>query len=176
MSLEGWSRRRLNIRVHRAEKLTLEEIRWFVRASEGIRLESEDRWQGYSWVERVVVEQEYGWQGKVAWGLLRRCIEKVTGVSRAQVTRLIARYAAAGRVEAAFSGALHGAVIGTLKSLESAFAKSRVRPSGGILIREDGGYCDRRILWRYRSCITTARASRRSPSSWTSTARRCGST
>ena len=35
----------------------------------------------------------------MAWGLLRRHIEKTTGLSRAQVTRLIARYTASGRVQ-----------------------------------------------------------------------------
>ena len=38
--------------------------------------------------------------GKAARGLVRRYIEKMTGLSRAQVTRLIARYTASGRVQA----------------------------------------------------------------------------
>ena len=42
--------------------------------------------------------QQYAQQGKVARGLLRRYIVKMTGLSRAQVTRLIARYTASGRV------------------------------------------------------------------------------
>jgi len=39
-------------------------------------------------------------QGKAARGLLRRYVERMTGLSRAQVTRLIARYTATGRVVA----------------------------------------------------------------------------
>jgi transposase InsO family protein len=88
----------LNISVHEAEKLSLEEIRGFVEASGGIRFESEDRKQVYSWVERVLVQQEYMRQGKAGRGLLRRYLEKMTGLSRAQVTRLIGRYAASGQV------------------------------------------------------------------------------
>jgi hypothetical protein len=49
-------------------------------------------------MERVPVEHEYAQQGKAARGLLRRNIEKMTGLSRAQVTWLIARYTASGRV------------------------------------------------------------------------------
>jgi transposase InsO family protein len=90
----------VNIRVHEAEKLGLEAIRRFVEASKGISFESEDRQQLYGWVERVLVRQAYQQQGKVAKGLLRRYIEKMTGLSRAQLTRLIARYTASGRVEA----------------------------------------------------------------------------
>ena len=48
----------------------------------------------------MLCEQEYGRQGKASRGLLRRYIEKITGMSRAQVTRLIGRYMASGRVGA----------------------------------------------------------------------------
>ena len=85
--------------MHQAEKLSLEGIRRFVEASEEIRFEGANRGQVYGWVERVLVEHEYAQQGKVGRGLLRRYIEKMTGLSRAQVTRLIARYAASGRVQ-----------------------------------------------------------------------------
>jgi transposase InsO family protein len=89
----------VNVSVHQAEKLSLEGIRRFVEASEEIRFEGANRGQVYGWVECVLVEHEYVQQGKAARGLLRRYIEKMTGLSRAQVTRLIARYAAIGRVQ-----------------------------------------------------------------------------
>jgi hypothetical protein len=88
----------LNISVHEAEKLSLEGIRDFLAASEGIRFQSGHRQQLYDWVERVLIQQEYGSQGKAARGLVRRYVEKMTGLSRAQVTRLIALYTARGRV------------------------------------------------------------------------------
>ena len=84
--------------MHEAEKLSLEAIGRFVEASEEIRFTSQGRQQVYGWVEQVLVEQEYAQQGKVARGLVRRYIEKMTGMSRSQVTRLIARYTATGRV------------------------------------------------------------------------------
>jgi len=89
----------VNVSVHQAEKLNLEGIRRFIEASEEIRFAGANRGQVYGWVERVLVRQEYAQQGKAARGLLRRYIEKMTGLSRAQVTRLIARYAASGRVQ-----------------------------------------------------------------------------
>jgi len=90
----------VNIRMHEAEKLSLEAIGCFIAASQEIQFEAEDRQQLYGWVERVLVEQEYAQQGKAARGLLRRYVERMTGLSRAQVTRLIARYTATGRVVA----------------------------------------------------------------------------
>jgi transposase InsO family protein len=79
--------------------LSLEGIGRFVEASEEIRFEGKNREQVYGWIERVLIQQEYAGQGKAARGLVRRYIEKMTGMSRAQVTRLIARYAATGRVQ-----------------------------------------------------------------------------
>jgi predicted DNA-binding transcriptional regulator AlpA len=88
----------LNISVQETEKLSLEEIRRFVEASEAIQLAGEKREQVYGWIERVLCEQQYPRQGKAARGLLRRYIEKMTGMSRAQVTRLIGCYKASRRV------------------------------------------------------------------------------
>ena len=85
--------------MHEAEKLSLEAICRFVEASEEIRFESADRSQVYGWIERLLVGQEYVAQGKAARGLVRRYIEKMTGLSRAQVTRLIGRYTAQGQVQ-----------------------------------------------------------------------------
>ncbi len=68
----------MNISVHEAEKLSLEAIGRFVEASEEIRFEGADRSQVYGWVERLLVGQEYGIQGKSARGLVRRYIEKMT--------------------------------------------------------------------------------------------------
>ncbi len=84
--------------MHEAEKLSLEAIGRFVEASEELRFEGENRQQVYGWVERLLVQQEYAQHGKAARGLVRRYIEKMTGMSRAQVTRLIARYTATGQV------------------------------------------------------------------------------
>jgi transposase InsO family protein len=91
----------LKISVHEAEKLSLEQIRGFIAASEELRFESENRIQRYAWVERMLIEQQYASQSKAARGLLHRYIEKMTGLSRAQVTRLIASYSARGRVRLA---------------------------------------------------------------------------
>src|SRR6202451_1274041 len=84
--------------MQEAERLSLEEIRQLLEASEGIRFAGVKRAQIYGWIELVLCEQEYARQGKASRGLLRRYIEKITGMSRAQVTRLIGRYMASGRV------------------------------------------------------------------------------
>ena len=86
--------------MHEAEKISLDGIEAFLNASEEIRFEGENRQQVYGWVEQVLRQQQYPQQGRKARGLLRRYLEKMTGLSRAQVTRLIARYRAHGEVRA----------------------------------------------------------------------------
>jgi transposase InsO family protein len=89
----------LTTSVHEAETLNLEQMEAFLRASEGIRFEGESAKQVYPWMERVLCQQQYHQQGRGARGLVRRYLAKMTGLSRAQVTRLIARYGHCGKIE-----------------------------------------------------------------------------
>jgi transposase InsO family protein len=92
----------LTTSVHDAEKLSLDQIEAFLNASEEIRFEAESRKQTYGWVEQVLRQQQYSKQGRKARGLVRRYLEKMTGLSRAQVTRLIARFLANGELQPAY--------------------------------------------------------------------------
>ena len=142
MSLKGRSCWVVNIRMVRSEELSLEAMGRFVAASEEVRFESEDRQQLYGWVERVLVEQQFLQLGKAARGLVRRYIEKMTGLSRAQVTRLIARYAASGRVRVTvyrrrrFTQRYTGADIELLASVDEAHETLSGPATRRILERE----------------------------------------
>lgn len=81
-----------------SKRLGLEQIRAFLAGAEPVEFAAQGRKEIYEWVERVLVWHEYARQGKAARGLLRRYVEKMTGLSRAQVTRFIAAYQATGRV------------------------------------------------------------------------------
>ena len=82
-----------------SRRVEFEAIGRFVATSEEVRSKAEDHRQPYGWVEQVLVGQQYTQLGKAARGLVRRCIEKMTGLSRARSTRLIARFTASGRVQ-----------------------------------------------------------------------------
>ena len=87
--------------MHEAEKLSLEQIKAFLNASQAIRFEGETQEQIYRWMEQVLGRQEYQQQSRQARGLLRSYLAKITGRSRAQVTRLIARYRKSGSLQPA---------------------------------------------------------------------------
>lgn len=86
------------ISVHETEKLSLQQIEQFLLAANEVRFEASQREEIYGWVERLLCQQEYMGQGRRARGLLRRYLSKMTGLSRAQLTRLVGRYLATGRV------------------------------------------------------------------------------
>ncbi len=86
------------ISVHETEKLSLQEIEKFLLAAQEVRFEASQREEVYGWIERLLCQQEYVRQGRRARGLLRRYIGKMTGLSRAQLTRWVGRYGATGQV------------------------------------------------------------------------------
>ena len=80
--------------------MSLEQVRAFLVGAEPVEFTGRGRTEVYMWVERMLVHYEYACQGKADKGLLRCYAGKMTGLSRAQVTRLIAAYTATGRVKA----------------------------------------------------------------------------
>lgn len=82
----------LIISMQDGEKQSLEQIRAFLEASEEVHFEGQRRKEVYEWITRLLRQQSYRTQGKVVRGLLRSYVAKMTGRSRAQVTRLIGRY------------------------------------------------------------------------------------
>ena len=79
--------------------MSLEQIRAFLQASEEIRFAGKNRKEIYSWVGQTLVGQQYHILRKEEKGLLRSYLGKMTGLSRAQVTRLIGQYLDKGTIE-----------------------------------------------------------------------------
>ena len=78
---------------------TLEQVRAFVEGSEPVDFAGAGREGIYALVRRTLVRLDYHRLGKPDKGLVRRYLAKVTGLSRAQLTRLIGRHRRTGRIE-----------------------------------------------------------------------------
>lgn len=76
----------MKISVQNRERLSLEQIRALLKATEEVEFEASNREKLYGWISRTLCEQEYWKQGKAEKGLLRAYVQKMTGLSRAQVT------------------------------------------------------------------------------------------
>jgi transposase InsO family protein len=89
----------LKISLRNGERLSLEQIRAFLEASDELEFEAVHRKEVYEWMTRVLCEQEYWKRKRAVKGILRRYLTKMTGLSRAQVARLIQRYRESGAVK-----------------------------------------------------------------------------
>ena len=84
-----------------AEKLSPEQIRTLLEASQEVQFHGEEQKEMYEWITRTLHQQGYRNQGRKNRGLLRSYVAKMTGLSRTQVTRLFARYMEHSEVKAA---------------------------------------------------------------------------
>src|SRR6266705_6502329 len=94
----------MQIRMQNAETLTQEQIQEFLRGSRPIEFTGQNRRDLYKFVQHVLVAQEFAVQGKKERGAIRAYLNKVTGLSEPQMTRLIRQYRQEGVVEVAAYG------------------------------------------------------------------------
>jgi transposase InsO family protein len=81
-----------------SEKLSLVEVEAFLDASESVGFAGGSRAEVYRWSEALLCRQEYWTLTRGAKGLIRTYMERMTGLSRAQCTRLIGQYRTTGRI------------------------------------------------------------------------------
>lgn len=81
--------------------ISLEQMRAFVAAGGSIEFQAEDRAEMYACVERTLRHLDYKRLSRSDKGLAKRYLSQLTGLSRAQLTRLIGLYMEQGSVRAA---------------------------------------------------------------------------
>lgn len=82
----------MTISMKNLEKLTLAEMEEFVDGSRKLTLSVEGEGAVYGFIEELLRAQQYRRLSKGQRGVVRRFLAKVSGLSRAQTTRLIARW------------------------------------------------------------------------------------
>jgi transposase InsO family protein len=89
----------MQLTMQNAEHLNQEQIQEFLESSAEIEFAGRGRAEIYAWTERVVVAQEFARLSRKERGLIRAYIGKMTGLSPAQITRLIRTYLDSGSVQ-----------------------------------------------------------------------------
>ena len=77
---------------------TVEQVRGFLEGSEAVEFGGLTAQEKYYWIEEVLIRFKYHRLKRAEKGVIHRYIEKVTGYSRSQVSRLIAEYKRTGRL------------------------------------------------------------------------------
>ena len=83
----------------RTERIrALDQLRAFLEGNEPADFEFTDRTSAYALVRRTLVRLEYHGLGRAGKTRVKRFLEKVTGFSKAQVTRLIRQHRRSGHI------------------------------------------------------------------------------
>ena len=77
---------------------TVERVRGFLEGSEAVGFRGLTAQEKYYWIEEVLIRFSYPRLKRAEKGVIRQYIQKVTGYSRSQVSRLIAEYKRTGRL------------------------------------------------------------------------------
>lgn len=72
----------------------------FLQVSDELQFEGRNREEVYGWVSQTLREQGYRQLDRAGRGVVHRYMEKMTGLSRAQITRLVRQYLLDGEVKA----------------------------------------------------------------------------
>jgi len=78
---------------------TIEQVRQFMEGSEALEFRALSVGEKYKWIEKVMIRFRYHRLKRVEKGVIRRYIERITGYSRSQVSRLITEYKRRGRIK-----------------------------------------------------------------------------
>ena len=101
MSLKAvgvWDHWRMIVTMQTHGLQTLEQIRSFLEGNQLLEFESPERKAAYEFVSQTLQRFAYARLGRAEKGLMRRYLCKLSGLSRAQVTRLIAQFRKTGRI------------------------------------------------------------------------------
>jgi len=85
--------------MHNLERLTIVEMQEFVAANRHLGWSAPSRASAYGLIERVLKQHQYRRLSKGQKGIVRSFLVKVTGLSRAQMTRLIERWIQTRRIQ-----------------------------------------------------------------------------
>jgi hypothetical protein len=82
----------LIIKMQAGERMSLEQIQAFVDASDNVEFKARNKGEMYDWVNQTLRDLHFWNLKRSGRSLVRRYVAKMTGLSRAQATRLLAAY------------------------------------------------------------------------------------
>ena len=86
------------VKLHTHRLQSLEEVRAFLDGSTSLDFDVPQRADAYRWIEQSLHQLRYRSLGRADKGLVRAYLLKISGFSRAQLTRLISQFCAQGHV------------------------------------------------------------------------------
>jgi transposase InsO family protein len=91
----------MRLKMNDEQLQTLEQVKEFVAASQPVKFQGLNVSEKYRWMEGVLKRFRYPMLKKEGKGLIKSYLLKVSGYSRAQLTRLIGQYLKSGKIQPA---------------------------------------------------------------------------
>jgi hypothetical protein len=89
----------MRLKMNDEQIQTLEQVKGFIKGSQAVEFEGLNTHEKYNWIEEVLKRFRYSKLKKEGKGLIKSYLLKVTGYSRAQLTRLIGLYQQSGKIQ-----------------------------------------------------------------------------
>src|SRR5580704_15922255 len=102
--------------MENGEHQSLEQIQAFLTGNKEIEFKAPNRKELYEWTQQALCGQSYSSLHRSGKGLMKRYIGKATGLSRAQVTRLIGQYTKSGIVRSRQGRAASDSTLDTIRA------------------------------------------------------------
>ena len=83
---------RLFLMMNDTRVMSIEELRVFLRSSGSLKFNGYSRTEAYAWIEKTLRQYKYLARPRAEKGLLRQYLQKMSGYSPAQLTRLIDQF------------------------------------------------------------------------------------
>ena len=117
----------MTITMDDAHITTLDQVRKVVEGSKGIAFKAAKRTQRYPWIDAALKRFDYFRLGRKDKGLVKAYLQRLSGLSRAQLTRLVARK-------------LRDGAIRTLRGLRNRFAAKYTDADKRLLAQTDNAH------------------------------------
>ena len=79
--------------------ININDVKQFLESANKHQFKKKHKTEAYQWVEETLVKFHYMGLNKREKGIIKQYVAKMTHYSRAQITRLIAKYVSTGRVQ-----------------------------------------------------------------------------
>jgi transposase InsO family protein len=89
----------MRLKMNDERMQTLDQVKQFVESSEAVAFKGINVKEKYTWMEEVLRKFKYNYLRRTGKGIIRSYIFKMTGYSRAQISRLIGVYQKTGRIK-----------------------------------------------------------------------------
>jgi transposase InsO family protein len=94
----------MTITMDDSQITTLEQIRLVLESPMGLEFKGTSREERYGWIEAVLARFAYFSLGKKGKGLVKAYLERMSGISRSQVTRLVSKKLRVGSIKPSYEG------------------------------------------------------------------------